>query len=291
MPLTAGTRLGTCEIGEIGELVGAGGMGEVYRARDKAPGREVAVKVLPAGFAADAERLRRFGQEAQAAAALNHPNILTIYHVGEQDSAPYIVSELLEDETLRERLRAGPPPVRKAVEYAVHVASGLASAHDKGIVHRDLKPENLFLSREERVKILDFGLAKLTEPAGGAAGSELATRRGGNGGRDGARDGRLTNRVSRRAPMPGSGRLGASRERASQRSPRPALPRLAIERLVRVDRSHDAAARAAPGSRGSKVASLLDAIPTMDTAARTSVDPLLMWMTSTCILHDRLGVS
>jgi eukaryotic-like serine/threonine-protein kinase len=172
MPLTPGTRFGTCE---IAELLGAGGMGEVYRARDTALGREVAVKVLPPAFAADAERLRRFGQEAQAAAALNHPNILTIYHVGEQDGAPYIVSELLEGESLRERLRAGALPVRKAVDYAMQVASGLASAHDKGIVHRDLKPENLFLARDGRVKILDFGLAKLTQASGEGAGSDLLT--------------------------------------------------------------------------------------------------------------------
>jgi serine/threonine protein kinase len=156
-------------------------MGEVYRARDTALGREVAVKVLPADFASDPDRLRRFTQEAQAAAALNHPNILAIHHIGEQDGAPYIVSELLEGETLRDRLRAGPPPVRKAVEYAMQVANGLASAHDKGIVHRDLKPENLFITNDGRVKILDFGLAKLTRPDEGAPAGEQATVTAGTG--------------------------------------------------------------------------------------------------------------
>ena len=178
MSLATGTRLGTCE---ILALLGAGGMGEVYRARDTALGREVAVKVLPAGFASDPDRLRRFTQEAQAAAALNHPNILAIHHIGEQDGAPYIVSELLEGETLRDRLRAGALPVRKAVEYAVQTANGLASAHDKGIVHRDLKPENLFITNDGRVKILDFGLAKLTRPDEGAPAGEQATVTAGTG--------------------------------------------------------------------------------------------------------------
>jgi eukaryotic-like serine/threonine-protein kinase len=164
MPLTPGTRLGSCE---ILAPIGAGGMGEVYRARDTALGREVAVKVLPPEFASDADRLRRFTQEAQAAAALNHPNILAIHHVGTEHGAPFIVSELLEGETLRDRLIAGALPVRKAVEYAMQVASGLASAHDKGIVHRDLKPENLFITHDGRMKILDFGLAKLTGAEGG----------------------------------------------------------------------------------------------------------------------------
>src|SRR4051794_121890 len=163
MPLSPGTRLGSCEI--LAPL-GAGGMGEVYRARDTALGRDVAVKVLPPDFASDPDRLRRFTQEAQAAAALNHPNILAIHHVGTERGAPFIVSELLEGETLRDQLNAGAVPVRKAVEYAIQVANGLASAHDKGIVHRDLKPENLFVTRDGRVKILDFGLAKLTGAEG-----------------------------------------------------------------------------------------------------------------------------
>ncbi len=144
-------------------------MGEVYRARDTRLGREVAVKVLPAAFAADAERLRRFEQEARAASALNHPNILTIYDVGTHDGSPYVVSELLEGETLRDRLQSGPLPPRKAIDYARQVANGLAAAHEKGITHRDLKPENLFLTKDGRAKILDFGLAKLTyrEESGG----------------------------------------------------------------------------------------------------------------------------
>ena len=173
MPLTPGTRLGSCEI--LAPL-GAGGMGEVYRARDTALGREVAVKVLPNDFATDPDRLRRFTQEAQAAAALNHPNILAIHHIGTENGAPFIVSELLEGETLRDRLRAGALPIRKAVDYAMQVASGLASAHDRGIVHRDLKPENLFLTSDGHVKILDFGLAKLTRPEGGDDRKTMMTR-------------------------------------------------------------------------------------------------------------------
>jgi WD40 repeat protein len=139
-------------------------MGEVYRARDPRLGREVAIKILPPQFSADSERLRRFEQEARAAAALNHPGILAIYDLGTQSNgSPYIVSELLEGESLRERLRSGPLPLRKAIDYATQIALGLAAAHDKGIVHRDLKPENLFITKDGRAKILDFGLAKLTE--------------------------------------------------------------------------------------------------------------------------------
>jgi len=139
-------------------------MGEVYRARDSRLDRIVAIKVLPASYSADAERLQRFVQEARAAAALNHPNILSIFDIGEERGAPYIVSELLEGQTLRERIRSGPLASRKAIDYALQVARGLAAAHGKGIVHRDLKPENLFLTNDDRVKILDFGLAKLTRP-------------------------------------------------------------------------------------------------------------------------------
>src|SRR5947209_4705008 len=135
MALSSGSRLGPYA---IVAPIGAGGMGEVYRARDTDLGRDVAVKVLPPAFSEDADRLRRFKQEAQAAALLNHPNILAIYHVGQQDGSPYMVSELLEGESLRQRLQAGPLPVRKAIDYAVQVARGLAAAHDKGIVHRDL---------------------------------------------------------------------------------------------------------------------------------------------------------
>jgi len=161
MSLYAGTRLGPYEI--LAPL-GAGGMGEVYRARDTRLGREVALKVLPAAFSADADRLRRFEQEARAASALNHPNILAIYDVGSHDGAPYVVSELLEGETLRERLAGSALSPRKAVDYTIQIAEGLAAAHEKGIVHRDLKPENLFVTKDGRLKILDFGLAKLTGP-------------------------------------------------------------------------------------------------------------------------------
>lgn len=157
MSLASGTKLGPYE---IHSSIGAGGMGEVYRARDTRLGRVVAIKVLPASFSADADRLNRFSQEARAAAALNHPNILSVFDVGDGRS-PYVVSELLEGETLRERLKNGPLSARKAIDYSVQVAHGLAAAHDKGIVHRDLKPENLFVTQDGRVKILDFGLAKL----------------------------------------------------------------------------------------------------------------------------------
>ena len=167
MALTFGTRLGPYE---ILSALGAGGMGEVYRARDPRLGREVAIKVLPSGSALDSERLRRFEQEARATAALNHPNILAVFDIGSQDNAPYIVSELLEGETLRARLNNGSLPMRKAVDYALQVARGLAAAHDHGIFHRDLKPENIFITRDGHVKILDFGLAKLTMPEPGAAG-------------------------------------------------------------------------------------------------------------------------
>jgi Tol biopolymer transport system component len=143
------------------EKLGAGGMGEVYRARDARLNRDVAIKVLPASLSRDPERLRRFQQEAQTVAALNHPNILAIHDFGEHDGSPYIVTELLEGETLRGRMGAGAIPVRKATEVARQVARGLAAAHDKGIVHRDLKPENIFVTPDGRVKILDFGLAKL----------------------------------------------------------------------------------------------------------------------------------
>jgi TolB-like protein/Flp pilus assembly protein TadD len=139
-------------------------MGEVYRARDTRLGRDVAIKVLPAEFAADPERLRRFEQEARAVAALDHPNILAIHDVGTHEGAPYIVAELLEGETLRERLSGGALPVRKAVECAVQIAGGLSAAHERGIVHRDLKPANVFVTKDGHVKILDFGIAKLVAP-------------------------------------------------------------------------------------------------------------------------------
>src|SRR5271155_3378112 len=163
MPLTSGTKLGPYE---IIAPIGAGGMGEVYRARDTRLGREVALKVLPESFSRDADRLRRFEQEARAVAALNHPNILAIHDIGEQDGSPFIVSELLEGNTLRSELENGALSARKASDYAAQIAQGLAAAHDKNIIHRDLKPENVFVTREGRVKILDFGLAKLAPTAG-----------------------------------------------------------------------------------------------------------------------------
>ncbi|HKO13102.1 MAG TPA: serine/threonine-protein kinase, partial [Acidobacteriaceae bacterium] len=150
---------------EIVAPLGAGGMGEVYRARDPRLNREVAIKVLPEFYSRDPERLRRFEQEARAAAALNHPNILVVYQLGTASGIVYIVSELLEGETLRERMRRGPVPLRTAVDVGVQIARGLAAAHKKGIIHRDLKPENLFLTRDGHAKILDFGLARVEAPA------------------------------------------------------------------------------------------------------------------------------
>jgi serine/threonine protein kinase len=174
MSIAKNTRLGPYE---IIAPVGAGGMGEVYRARDTRLGRDVAVKVLPSTYADNKERLHRFEQEACAAGALNHPNILSIYDIGTHDGSPYVVSELLEGQTLRERLNGSVIPSRKATDYARQIAHGLAAAHEKGILHRDLKPENLFLTKDERVKILDFGLAKLTGPADAQAQTEIPTRR------------------------------------------------------------------------------------------------------------------
>src|SRR3984885_2217447 len=161
MPLTSGTKLGPYEIQSV---LGAGGMGEVYRARDTRLGRDVAIKVLPEALAHDADRLRRFEQEARTIAALNHPNILGIHDIGAHDGAPFLVSEFLDGQTLREKLVSRPLSVRRAVEYALGIAQGLAAAHEKGIVHRDLKPENVFVTRDGRVKVLDFGLAKLVRP-------------------------------------------------------------------------------------------------------------------------------
>jgi len=167
MPLAPDSKLGPYE---ILAALGAGGMGEVYRARDPRLGREVAIKILPAGSAGDSESMRRFEQEARATAALNHPNILAVFDIGSQDNSPYIVSELLEGETLRARLISGPLPARKAVDYSLQIARGLSAAHDRGILHRDLKPENIFITRDGHVKILDFGLAKLTMPEAGTPG-------------------------------------------------------------------------------------------------------------------------
>ena len=154
MNISSGTRLGQYE---IRSKIGAGGMGEVYRAYDPRMHREVAIKVLPAALSIDRDRLARFEQEAQAAGALNHPNILVIHHIDTHDGAPYIVSELLEGETLRERMGGVALPQRKAIDYALQITHGLAAAHEKGIVHRDLKPDNIFMTKDGRVKILDFG--------------------------------------------------------------------------------------------------------------------------------------
>jgi len=178
MALAPGTKLGPYEI--VASL-GAGGMGEVYRARDPRLGRDVAIKVLPTYFLRNPDRLRRFEQEARAAGALNHPNIVAVYDVGTHEGSPYLVTELLEGATLRDRLSGGALPSRKGVECAVQIAHGLSAAHDKGIVHRDLKPENIFICRDGRTKILDFGLAKLTAPESGdatATGLELLDETG-----------------------------------------------------------------------------------------------------------------
>ena len=160
MSLAPGTKLEGYEV--LGPL-GSGGMGEVYRARDSVLKRDVAIKVLPSLASRDPDRLRRFLQEAQAAAALNHPNILAVHQFGTYEGAPYLVAELLEGDTLRQLLQRGPVAVRKAIDFCVQIAHGLAAAHETGIVHRDLKPENLFVTRQGRVKILDFGLAKLKQ--------------------------------------------------------------------------------------------------------------------------------
>jgi Tol biopolymer transport system component len=172
MPLASETQLGPYK---IVSLIGSGGMGEVYRARDTRLLRDVALKVLPPTFTVDADRLRRFEQEARAVAALNHPNIVSVYDVGESGGVHYIVSELLEGETLRQRITASGMPARKAIELATQLAQGLAAAHDQNIVHRDLKPENLFITRNGRLKILDFGLAKLRRAPGSADATEGIT--------------------------------------------------------------------------------------------------------------------
>jgi hypothetical protein len=163
-----GTRLGPYEI--VAPL-GAGGMGEVYRARDTRLGRDVAVKVLPTAIASDPDALARFDREARAVAAINHPNILALHDIGTHDGVAHAVTELLEGETLRQRLHSGPPPARKALDWAVQLAHGLAAAHDRGIVHRDLKPENVFLTRDGRIKILDFGIARRELPDPDVAGN------------------------------------------------------------------------------------------------------------------------
>jgi serine/threonine protein kinase len=171
MTLVAGTRLGPYEV--LSPL-GAGGMGEVYRARDPKLNREVAIKVLPDALAADPAALARFEREAQAVAALSHPNILAIHDFGVERGTPYAVMELLEGQTLREVAGGGAVPPRKAVAYALQMAAGLGAAHARGITHRDLKPENVFVTRDGQVKILDFGLAK-QRPAASASASVALT--------------------------------------------------------------------------------------------------------------------
>jgi tetratricopeptide (TPR) repeat protein len=172
MLLRAGSHLGPYE---VLKLLDKGGMGQVYRARDPRLGRDVAVKVITSESAPSAERLRRFEDEARAAGALNHPNVLSVFDVGSEGGVPYVVFELLEGETLRARLRGGPIPPGGAVDYAIQACRGLAACHEKGILHRDLKPENLFITADGRVKILDFGLAKLTQEGGGPADTEART--------------------------------------------------------------------------------------------------------------------
>ena len=174
MTLPSGTKLGRYE---IRSKLGAGGMGEVYLGRDTQLGRDVAVKVLPTTVSTDPDRLRRFEQEACAASALNHPNILVVHDIGAHDGTTYVVSELLEGETLRKRIAGTPLGQRRAIDYALQIANGLAAAHEKGIIHRDLKPDNIFITNDGRVKILDFGLAKLTQLDGNQLQTDVPTRR------------------------------------------------------------------------------------------------------------------
>ena len=173
MPLAASTRLGRYE---IVDLLGSGAMGEVYRARDPQLGREVAIKVIQTEGTPSPERLRRFEIEARAVAQLSHPNVLTVFDVGERDGMAFVVFELLEGKTLRQLLAHGPLTSRHAVDLAVQVCHGLPAAHARDIVHRDLKPENLLITSDGRVKILDFGLAKLTRGDGAVGPSDLRTK-------------------------------------------------------------------------------------------------------------------
>src|SRR6516162_1615896 len=174
MAVKPGTSLGRYE---IRSKIGAGGMGDVYLAQDTKLNRKVAIKVLPTAFSQEPDRMRRFDQEAQAASALNHPNILTVNDVGAHDGTAYVVSELLEGDPLRQRMRGGALAPRRAIDYALQIAHGLAAAHEKGIIHRDLKPDNLFITNDGWVKILDFGLAKLTGADGDQSQTNIPTRR------------------------------------------------------------------------------------------------------------------
>ena len=171
MPLAAGTRLGSYE---VLSQIGAGGMGEVYKARDAKLNRNIAIKVLPESLAADPDLLARFEREARAVAALSHPNVMGIHDFGRENGVTFAVMELLEGESLRQKLKGGPLPAKRAVEIAVELATGLGAAHAHGIVHRDVKPENVFVSQDGHVKVLDFGLAKQVA-AKGALHSELTT--------------------------------------------------------------------------------------------------------------------
>ncbi|MDL1951872.1 serine/threonine protein kinase [Acidobacteria bacterium ACD] len=175
MTLSPGTRLGRYE---VAERIGAGGMGEVYRARDSRIGRDVAVKVLSPALAADRDRLERFALEARAAGALAHPNVVPVYDAGTHDGAPYLVSELVEGETLRALMDGPAISARRAAQIGAQIARGLSAAHRRGIVHRDLKPENVIVTRDETAKILDFGLAKLTAGPAGAGSAPLVSPEG-----------------------------------------------------------------------------------------------------------------
>ena len=265
MSLIAGTRLGPYEV--VAPL-GAGGMGEVYRARDPRLGREVAIKVLPGGLAEDAERLRRFEQEARAVGALNHPYILAVFDTGSHEGSPYVVSELLEGQTLRDRLTSGPLAVRKAVEIAVQIARGLAAAHDKGIVHRDLKPENVFVTRDGHVKILDFGLAKLMEPSGDGRRQRARHPH--------ARDGR-----GHRA---GNRRLHVSRAGARPGGRPPVRPLLPGRRLYEMLCGHRAFKR---DTSADTMAAILNEEPPEMAAVDPALPPALVRIVQHCLEKDR----
>ena len=204
MPVAAGVRLGPYE---IQSLIGAGGMGEVYRARDTRLDRTVAIKVLPSDLASDPDRRSRFEREAKTIAALAHPHICMLHDVGEQDGTPFLVMEYLEGETLAHRLFKGHIPLPTALEIATQMADALAAAHEHGVVHRDLKPANIMVDEHGRVKLLDFGLAKLLEPLGGEMAStrSLAVQTG---------EGRIVGTVAYMSPEQAQGRLVDARSDA-----------------------------------------------------------------------------